>query len=97
MSMFGAGEVAIITRFGEELYEWADVDLVESFMRMSPTERLLLIDQYSVNGDNMLTFLYLKTIVFKLNNGHVDDVTTEMESLGIDWPSKGKNVVRLFS
>ncbi|CAN8141428.1 hypothetical protein THIOSC15_2930024 [uncultured Thiomicrorhabdus sp.] len=97
MAMFGAQEVAIITRFGDNLYEWVDVDVVESFVVMGRAEQMAALDAFVINGDNILTFLYLKTIVFRLDNGHAERVYSDMSNLGIDWPAGSNKVVPLFN
>lgn len=94
MGMFGAHEVAIISRFNDELHEWADVDVIEHFMQLCDSDRVGYIERWDITGDNVLTYLYLKTVVFKLNNGHRDKVVNEMIDLGISWPD---NVVPLFN
>lgn len=90
--VFGTAEVAIVNRFGDELYLWVDIDVLEPFSRLSRTEQYEYLEVWRYNGDDILSYLYCKTVYFNLVNGRVNVVEREFTELGLVSPK----VVRLF-
>jgi hypothetical protein len=70
MGMFGCDEVAIISRFDDELKDHADIDHVEAFVKLNGvSQKTEYIRQFQLVGDNILTFLFLKSLLFRELNG----------------------------
>lgn len=90
--MFGCDEVSIIAKFGDRLPEWADVEIVEAFLR-KPTFALRedFVQSMPWDGDTMLTKLFLKSVIFKMEEGF--DWEADLESIGVVLPEKKLRLV----
>lgn len=82
MNYFSVQEIMICSRFKGQLHEWADIEVLQIFMDLNTREKLKFLENYK-NTEEILSYLYLKTVVFNLEEKNYKQITKEMNELGL--------------
>ena len=83
MNYFSVQEVMICSRFKGQLHEWADIQVLQVFMDLNTREKLKFLESYK-NTEEILSYLYLKTVLFNLKEKNYKQITKEMNELGLN-------------
>lgn len=96
MNYFSVQEIMICSRFKGQLHEWVDIEVLKVFMDLNTREKLKYLENYK-NTEEILSYLYLKTVVFNLEEKNYKQITKEMNELGLTLNLEKTNPVVIIN